>query len=211
MQAAHEVGMTLHERRERAVGERHHRRRVVVGGAGRVLGHHGIETEMVEIGDQRLEGRRPGAELGSPAFTFPGSRNRRIVGSAVEVGNEIEHHAGKQRRRRRFQPEGGSTDGQGIPMLGPPDLTPGIGGDVEQTDLAHPVEVGAHGVGMEPEGVGDVGRDHGLRGARQLEIDRVSGVVTEHAQDVACGQHGDVLTTGLGPTIHESRLHGPGR
>ena len=73
-------------------------------------------------------------------------------------------------------------------MLRAADLAAGVRRDVEQADLAHPVEVGAHGVGVQAQQLGDLGRDQRSRRAGQLQVDGVAGVVPEHPQHVAAGQ-----------------------
>ena len=54
----------------------------------------------------------------------------------------------------------------------------------EQADVAHALEVRAHGVDVQPEGVGDLGRGQRQRAAGQLEVDGVAGVVAQGLQHV---------------------------
>ncbi len=54
----------------------------------------------------------------------------------------------------------------------------------EQPDLAHALEVRTHRVHVQIEDVGDLGRREGQGRARQLEVDRVPGVVPERLEDV---------------------------
>jgi hypothetical protein len=60
----------------------------------------------------------------------------------------------------------------------------GIGDDLEQADLAHPLEVGPDRVGVEAEGVRDLRGGQGHRRARELEVDRVAGVVAERLEEL---------------------------
>ena len=62
-------------------------------------------------------------------------------------------------------------------MLRPADLAAAVGGHVDEAGLAHPVEVGAHGVGVQAERLGDLGRAERAGRPRQFEVDRVAGVV----------------------------------
>ena len=89
-----------------------------------------------------------------------------------------------------------------IVMLRATDLTPGIGGDVEQSDLPHALEVRPHRVRVESEGLGDLGRDQGPGRAGELEVDRVAGVVAEHLEEIQ---------TRVRASGHESRIHGANR
>ena len=103
-------------------------------------------------------------------------------------------------------PSDGRVGCQRVAVLRPPDLTAGVGGDLEQPDLAHPVEVRAHGVRVEAEPLGDLRRDERARRAGQLQVDGVAGVVAQHPQHVTRRQrsrqrvasrrnlHGDQIT-----------------
>ncbi len=68
-------------------------------------------------------------------------------------------------------------------MLGPADPARAVGADVEQTDVAHPLEVGPDGVRVQRQGLSDVGRGQRPRRAGELEVDRVAGVVAERLED----------------------------
>ena len=69
-------------------------------------------------------------------------------------------------------------------MLRPPDVAAAADLDLEQADLAHALEVGAHGVGVQPERLGDLGGGERPRRAGELEVDRVAGVVAERLEQV---------------------------
>ena len=69
-------------------------------------------------------------------------------------------------------------------MLRATDRALGVGDHVEQAHLAHPVEVRAHGVGVQPERVGDLRGGQRSGRAGQLEVDRVAGVVAERLEQL---------------------------
>jgi hypothetical protein len=71
----------------------------------------------------------------------------------------------------------------------------------EEAHVAHALEVGTDGVGVEVERLGDVGGGQRAGGARQLEVDRIARVVAERLEQVEAGR-------GIGATLHEASLHG---
>ena len=58
---------------------------------------------------------------------------------------------------RRLQAERRRVGGQGVEVLRPADTRADLGGDVEQADVAHALQVGPHGVRVQAQGLGDVG------------------------------------------------------
>ncbi len=64
-------------------------------------------------------------------------------------------------------------------MLRPPDGAAVDGLDVDQTDLAEPLEVEPHGVGVDAEPLGEIGRRERGGRARQLLVHRVAGLVAQ--------------------------------
>ena len=91
-------------------------------------------------------------------------------------------------------------------MLGPAELAPRLGLDVDEADVAHPLEMWAHGVGVEPQRVGDVGGRERAGRPRQLEIDRVARVVAERLEHVEVpGVHEWRIRRRID---HKKRLHG---
>src|SRR5262245_22916836 len=68
-------------------------------------------------------------------------------------------------------------------MLRPSDGPPGIGLYVQQADLAHPLQVGAHGVRVQVQRLGDLRRRQGPRRPRQLQVDRVARVLAQRLED----------------------------
>jgi hypothetical protein len=71
--------------------------------------------------------------------------------------------------RRRLEPERRGVGGQGVEVLGPADPAAGLAAHLEQPDLAHALEVGAHGVDVQVERLGDLG---GGRGAGERASSR---------------------------------------
>ena len=72
-------------------------------------------------------------------------------------------------------------------MLGPADHPLPAGLDLEQPGLPHPLQVGPDGVGVEIEGLGDLGGGQRRRRAGHLEVDGVPRVVAqglEHRQPI---------------------------
>jgi hypothetical protein len=69
-------------------------------------------------------------------------------------------------------------------VLRPADVAPTADLDVEQPGLAHALQVGAHGVGMQVECLGDVGGGERTRRPREFEVDRVAGVVAERLEQI---------------------------
>ena len=78
-------------------------------------------------------------------------------------------------------------------MLRATDVTASADLHLEQAGLTHAFEVWTHGVGVQPERLGDVGRRQRSRRAGEFEVDRVPRVVAERLEQVElrrCPQHG---------------------
>ena len=96
---------------------------------------------------------------------------------------------------------GGSNPSPGAPaleeveVLGPPDGAPVDRLDVDQADLAEPLEVQPHGVGVDARGAR---RGRWRRAAAvergQLLVHRVAGLVAEGLQDASCALHRSFTT-----------------
>ena len=74
--------------------------------------------------------------------------------------------------------------GQCVPMLGTADAARRCRVDLEQPDVPHPFEVGADGVDVEVQRLGDVGGGKRRWSPSQFEVDGISGVVAEGLQHV---------------------------
>jgi hypothetical protein len=59
-----------------------------------------------------------------------------------------------------------------------------LGVDAQQADVAHALEVRAHGVDVQVERLGHLGGRERQRRAGELQVDRVPGVVAESLEDV---------------------------
>jgi hypothetical protein len=72
-------------------------------------------------------------------------------------------------------------------VLGAPDHPLPTGLHLEQPGLTHPLQVGPDGVGVEIEGLGDLGGGQGRRRPGHFEVDGVPRVVAqglEHRQPI---------------------------
>ena len=67
-------------------------------------------------------------------------------------------------------------------MLGPTDRAAVHRLDVDEAGLAEPVEVEAHGVGVEPEALGEVLGRQGRGGPGELPVHGVAGLVAERLE-----------------------------
>ena len=86
-----------------------------------------------------------------------------VVGVGADPLGQRGEQAGEQRVRRRVEPEPGRTGAQEVEVLGPADGAAVDGLDVDQADLAQPLEVQAHGVGVDAEALGEVRRPRARR------------------------------------------------
>ena len=114
------------------------------------------------------------AELGQLARPAPRRRRRRRQASAAARPGPGRRRPPRRPRRRPRPPRrsssraseregGGSRPSEGasgamdVAVLGPAHAAPGVGCDLEQADVAHALEVGPHGVGVQVEGLGHLG------------------------------------------------------
>ena len=118
---------------------------------------------------------------------------------ARHIGH-LEQHRREARERRRLEAERRGVDREGVEVLGAAHAARVADAQVEQADVAHAVEVGANGVDVQAQGLGDLRRGPGRRRARELEVDGVAGVVPQRLQHVE-------------PSVvaHDQRLHGESR
>ena len=189
VEAAHEVGVGLGQLSERTAGERD-------GGAVVVDHRLRVEAEGGELLGERLGAGAGAAGGGGGALLAPGLDG--VGGRHVGAGGQAEEHPGQHGERRRLEAEGRGIGGERVAVLRTADGALGVGDHVEEAHLAHPIEVRAHGVGVEPERVGDLGG--GQRGGRagELEVDRVAGVVAERLQQLE-PRRGDLGVVGHAP------------
>ncbi len=178
VQRAHQLGLGLGQLGERAVGERHGRGVALVD-PGRV------EAELVEHRDGGIDagpagGRRPVCQT-APLVA---GRQRGRLAVHAGLGRHRQQHPGQHREHRRLEPERRGVGGQRVELLGTPDRAAGVEVRLEQTDLAHALEVGPHRVGVQPQRLGDVRGGQRARGAGQLEVDGVAGVVAERLEQI---------------------------
>ena len=122
------------------------------------LGDDRVEPEAVEVVDERLQRRREGGVAGGPAGAFGLADGEGVGGLAPSRSAIVQHHPGEHRHGRRFEAERRRLGGERVAVLRAADLAAAVGRDVEQADLAHPVEVRAHRVGVQAQRLGDLRR-----------------------------------------------------
>ncbi len=201
VQTANEVGMFPCEVGKRTVAERDHRTNVIPNSiVARIVSHHRVESKPVEVIDERFEGRRAvGVQPGSVG-AFAMADGLGVVSAGVQALGHGQHHSCQDRHGRRLQTERRGVSGERIAVLRSADIAPATDFDVDEADVTHPVEVRANRVGVQRQGVGDLGGDQRARRPRQLEVDRVARVVTQGLEEIQLGRNG-----------HAGRLHGRGR
>jgi hypothetical protein len=186
VEAAHDLGVGLGQLPERAVGEGHRGRPLTqlgVDGDGRV------EPQLVQPGHQTGQAgdvARCDRHLGVGLALVAAGLDR-LVAAQATGGGHPQQHAGQHRERRRLQAQRGRVGGQRVAVLGTADRAPGVGLDVEQADVAHALEVGPDGVGVQVERLGDLGGGQRARRARQLQVDGVAGVVAQRLEHGEAG------------------------
>ena len=164
-----------------------------------------IETEAIEVGHERLErGRRLPIPIGA-GDALVTSHLGGVVGVAVEPLCHVQHHPGQHRHRRWFEAERRCIGGDRVAVLRPTDVAATPDGDIEQADVAHPLEVWADRVRVELERLGDVGGGQRPRRPGEFEVDRVARVVTQRLQQI------ELPVPRTSPAVHKTRLHGIGR
>ena len=139
--------------------------------------------------------RRPAR--GRPRRRRPPGR-RRVAARRSSIRASTGNAGGSKPERRRV-------GGERVAVLRPADRALGVGDDLEQADLAHALEVGAHGVGCRPSvsAISAVASGRGRAG--QLEVDRVAGVVAERLQQLE-PRRLDLGSLGHAPwSLHGSR------
>ena len=161
----------------------------------------GSNPSVGQLGDERLEARgvlRPW----SAASARPWARPASAASSAPTPGRrrQLQEHPRQHRERRRLEPERRARRRRASRGAAGDRRRRGPRCDLEQADVAHALEVGPHGVGVQAERLGDVGGRQRERRTGQLEVDRVAGVVAERLQHVEA--------TGRADISHTERLHG---
>ena len=179
VQATDELGMLGGDVGERAVGEGDDRRVVVVA-----VGDDRVEAETVEVGHQGLEAGGCVEVRDGTSTTLVPADILGITATGTEAISQAQNHPCQHRHGRWLETERRRTRRHRVPMLRPPELAPRVGLDVDEADVAHPLEVRTHGVGVEAQRVGDIGGGERSRRARQLEVDRVPRVVAERLEDI---------------------------
>src|SRR3989440_1604173 len=179
VEIADELGVGLGQLPERAVQELDAGRALVlaVGGVGR-----GLEAELGE-----LVVERPHAAAGAGALAGLGAPGVAGIGSVVGIGadplGEARQQTGEQRVRRGYEAEAGRAVGEEIEMLGATDGAAMDGLGLDQARVAQAIEVQAHGVGVEPEPIGELSRRQRRRRRSQLPVHRVPGLVPQRLED----------------------------
>ena len=105
-------------------------------------------------------------------------------------GGQPQQHPGQHGEGRRLEAERRGVGGERVAVLRAADRALGVGDDVEEPDLPHPLEVGAHGVRVQGEALGDLGGGERRRRAGQLEVDGVARVVAERLQQLEARRGG---------------------
>ena len=144
----------------------------------------GVEAQVLELAFEGVGAWHgpAGPCLGGPTLLAAGIDE--VVGVDAAGRRSRQEDPGEQREHGRFEPEAGGIGGDGVAVLGAADRAGGRGGHLDQTEVAHPFEVRSHGVGVQVERLGDLGRGERSGRSRQLEVDGVAGVVAEGLEDL---------------------------
>ena len=105
-----------------------------------------------------------------------------VVGVGADPLGQCGEQAGEQRVRGRVEPEPGRAGAQEVEVLGTAHGAPVDRLDVDQADLAQPLEVQAHGVGVDAEALGEVRADSAAVERASSSVHRVAGLVAERLQ-----------------------------
>ena len=103
-------------------------------------------------------------------------------GVGADALRERGEQAGEQRVRGRVETERGRARREEIEVLGPPDGAAVHRLDVDEAGLPEALEVEAHGVGVEPEPLGEILRRERGGGAGELAVHRVPRLVAERLE-----------------------------
>ncbi len=111
-----------------------------------------------------------------------GIENLVALGSGIH--SNLKQHAGQHRHEWWLQPEARSIGGDRIELLWSADGSAGIRANCQKAHVPHAFQVRPHSIHVQSKCFGNIGRGKGRVGTRQLEVDGVSGVVTESLQQI---------------------------
>jgi hypothetical protein len=151
VKAADEVRTDLGQLAERAMSKCDRRPVTVVGDCR-------VKADGGQLGGQRIETRCSLRPRFGVSTTLVAAGLRRLVRAGTRGSRDAEQQAGEERKGRRFESERGCSRRNRVQMLGPTDAAPGVRTNLEQTDLAHALEMRPDRVRMQVEGVGDLSR-----------------------------------------------------
>jgi ATP-binding protein involved in chromosome partitioning len=179
MQVADELGVRLRELAEGAVQEldAHAPLRRTVARTDR-----GLEPEAMEL---LLECAQAAARAGTPPGLGPprAARIGGVFGIGADALREGGEQCGEQRVRRRIESHARSTVGEEVEVLGTADGATVGGLDVDDADVAQALEVEAHGVGVDPEPIGEILSRQGPGGGGELPVDGVTRLVGKRLEN----------------------------
>ena len=98
-----------------------------------------------------MASRHGGVARAAVAATLVAADLEGLLGGGAGVGGETEQQPGRQREQRRLEAQRGCLGRQRVAVLGATDPAPGVGVDLEQAHLPHPLEVGTDRVDVEAE------------------------------------------------------------
>ena len=155
--------MGLGQLPERAVGEGDHRRLVVLGPS--TAGSKPKRSSWSTSASR--QDAAPGVGHGVDAGPAPGPTSAASSDGGPGDLGQPDQHAGQQREASAAPDRAtGALVGQRVEVLRSADRGADLGRDLQQADLPHALEVGPHGVGVQAERVGDVGRGQRRRRPR---------------------------------------------
>ena len=187
VQRAHQLGIGFGQLGKRAVPEPHPR----LLGVDRL----GVEAPLGHQRHRRLQ-RIAGMVAGQGAAMVAAHLGS-VLSRKARLGGQRQQHAGDRRVHRRLEAQAGGIGCQRVQVLRSADPAAGAGTDLEKAELAHALEVRPHRVWVQVEQLGDLDGGPWGRGAGQLEVDPVAGVVTQRLE------HGQLVG------LHDCSLHGP--
>ncbi len=175
MQTADNLGVGLGQIAEGAVPEGH--------GHPIFDGHGGgIEPQLSQTaldGDQSGGPIDLGSTIGQALVPtgFDGFLSAQAGG-----GGHAQQHAGGQGKHGRLETQRWRLGHQTVAMLRASDAPSGIDLQLQQAGLSHLLQLGTHGVDVQPQGGGDLGGGQRARGTDQLQIDGVARVVPKRLE-----------------------------
>ena len=155
---------------------------------GTVVVHRGrVEAELVQHADGRLDARSaPDRGRGGPGVGPAGGPPPRPVRPPTPASAaSSQQHAGQHGEHRAARGRAtGASGAREYRCLRPAHGATGVGTGLEQADVAHPLEVGPHRVGVQVQEVGHLRRGQGPGRTGQFQVDRVPRVVAQRLQQV---------------------------